>query len=102
MTELDRLRARVAELEADRRRGPGRRVRSLVAILLVVVGCVLAPLGVVAAWTADTVGDTDRYVKTVAPLASDPDIQNAVANRVTSAVMDHLDLTALLSGAAPD
>lgn len=98
--ELERLRARVAVLEAERR--PRHRVRSLVAILLVVVGCVLAPLGVVAAWTADTVGDTDRYVKTVAPLASDPDIRNAVANRVTSAVMDHLDLTALLSGAAPD
>ncbi|MDV7222865.1 hypothetical protein R5A26_43765, partial [Streptomyces prunicolor] len=98
--ELERLRARVAVLEAERR--PRHRVRSLVAVVLVVVGCVLAPLGVVAAWTADTVGDTDRYVKTVAPLASDPDIQNAVANRVTSAVMDHLDLTALLSGAAPD
>ncbi|MFG2777843.1 hypothetical protein ACGFY7_08260 [Streptomyces prunicolor] len=98
--ELEWLRARVAVLEAERR--PRHRVRSLVAVVLVVVGIVLAPLGVVAAWTADTVGDTDRYVKTVAPLASDPDIQNAVANRVTSAVMDHLDLTALLSGAAPD
>ncbi|WP_234336801.1 hypothetical protein [Streptomyces xylophagus] len=97
MTELDRLRARVAELEAGRSR---HRVRSLVAVLLVVIGCVLAPLGAVAAWTADTVGDTGRYVKTVAPLASDPDIQNAVANRVTTAVMDHLDLTALLSGVA--
>ncbi|MFJ6897217.1 hypothetical protein [Streptomyces hokutonensis] len=39
----------------------------------------LAPPGVVAAWTADTVSDTDRYVRTVAPLASHPDIQDAVA-----------------------
>ncbi|MFJ9633624.1 hypothetical protein ACIRU8_38630 [Streptomyces sp. NPDC101175] len=100
-TELDLLRARVAELEAQRARGPRHPVRSLVAVLLVVLGCVLAPLGVVAAWTADTVGDTDRYVKTVAPLATQPDIQDAVAGRVTSAVMDHLDLTTLLSGVAP-
>ncbi|MEV0910164.1 hypothetical protein [Streptomyces hokutonensis] len=52
---------------------------ALVAALLVVVGCVLAPPGVVAAWTADTVSDTDRYVRTVTPLASHPDIQDAVA-----------------------
>ncbi|WP_307818669.1 hypothetical protein [Streptomyces sp. MBT62] len=100
-TELDRLRARVAVLEAERARGPRHRARSLVAVLLVVVGCLLAPLGVVAAWAADTVGDTDRYVRTVAPLASHPDIQDAVADRVTTAVMGHLDLTTLLSGAAP-
>lgn len=105
MTELDRLRARVAALEAEAEAAAGRgsrhRVRSLVAAVLVVVGCLLAPLGVVAAWTADTVGDTDRYVTTVEPLASHPDIQHAVATRVTSAVMDHLDLTDLLSGVAP-
>ncbi|MCX4812191.1 hypothetical protein OG601_16410 [Streptomyces sp. NBC_01239] len=98
--ELERLRARVAVLEAERR--PRHRARSLLAVVFVVLGCVLAPLAAVAAWTADTVGDTDRYVATVAPLASDRDIQHAVAGRVTSAVMDHLDLTALLSDAAPD
>ncbi|WP_329554131.1 hypothetical protein [Streptomyces sp. NBC_00696] len=98
--ELERLRARVAVLEAERR--PRHRARSLLAVVFVVLGCVLAPLAAVAAWTADTVGDTDRYVATVAPLAADRDIQHAVADRVTSAVMDHLDLTALLSDAAPD
>jgi hypothetical protein len=98
--ELERLRARVAVLEAERR--PRHRARSLLAVVFVVLGCVLAPLAAVAAWTADTVGDTDRYVATVAPLAADRDIQHAVADRVTSAVMDHLDLTDLLSGAAPD
>jgi hypothetical protein len=69
--------------------------------LLIVIGCILAPLAAVAAWTADEIGDTDRYVDTVAPLASDPDIQAAAANRVTNAVMQHIDLPTLLEGVAP-
>ncbi|MER5960944.1 hypothetical protein [Streptomyces sp. NPDC002057] len=102
--ELAVLRARVAALETDRAaaRPPRHRLRSFCSAVLIVLGCVLLPLGLVASWTADIVGDTDRYVKTVAPLASDPDVQAAVAARVTTAVMDHLDLPALLEGVAPD
>lgn len=35
------------------------------------------------------------------PLASDPDVQAAVSNRVTDAVMAHLDVDALLADVAP-
>ncbi|MFJ3584641.1 hypothetical protein ACIPPS_20775 [Streptomyces sp. NPDC090127] len=104
--ELDALRTRVAALEADAAGGearpPRHRSRSFLAALLIVLGCVLAPLGALAAWTADVVGDTDRYVATVAPLAADRDVQAAVANRVTGAVMDHIDLDDLLEGVAPE
>ncbi|WP_254047385.1 hypothetical protein [Streptomyces aureus] len=102
--ELAALRARVAALEGEAaaRPAPRHRGRSFLAAVLIVIGCVLAPLGIVAAWTADIVGDTDRYVSTVAPLASDADVQAAVANRVTGAVMEHIDLESLLEGVAPD
>ncbi|MFI8963411.1 hypothetical protein ACIGO8_15005 [Streptomyces sp. NPDC053493] len=120
--ELAVLRARIAalEAEAEARTGPGpepaaeekagagpgrrrrHRGRSFLAAVLIVIGCLLAPLGVVAAWTADIVGDTDRYVSTMAPLASDEDVQAAIANRVTAAVTDRLDLNALLEDVAPD
>ncbi|RZU23698.1 hypothetical protein EV567_1434 [Streptomyces sp. BK239] len=108
--ELRELRARIAALESGHRtretegaaRRPSRhRVRSVLAVILIVLGCLLAPLGVVAAWSADIVGDTDRYVQTVQPLAADEDIQKAVAGRVTDAVMSHLDLPALLQDVAP-
>ncbi|KIE28820.1 membrane protein [Streptomyces sp. MUSC 125] len=95
------MRARVAALEGERARPPRHRVTSFLAAVLIVLGCVLAPLAVVAAWAADQVDDTDRYVATVAPLASNPDVQDAVANRITDAVMTHLDLPTLLSEAAP-
>ncbi|MFI1504247.1 hypothetical protein [Streptomyces sp. NPDC020597] len=100
--ELEMLRARVVALEAERSRPPAHhRVRSVLAVLLIVLGCVLAPLGLVAAWTSSIVGDTDRYVATVRPLAADKDVQNAVADRVTDALMERIDLTALLQDAAP-
>ena len=41
------------------------------------------------------VTDTDRYVATVSPLASDPAIQNAIADRITAQVFTYLDLKGL-------
>jgi ferric-dicitrate binding protein FerR (iron transport regulator) len=64
--ELERLRAEVARLRATApaaapERPPGRqRWRTAVASLLIVVGCVLAPLSAVAVWTRNQVTDTDR------------------------------------------
>ena len=52
------------------------------ACLLIVVGCVLAPLAGVAVWARNQVTNTDRYVTTVAPLARDPAIQAAIAERM--------------------
>ncbi|MCX4529607.1 MULTISPECIES: hypothetical protein [unclassified Streptomyces] len=104
--ELAALRARVAALESEaaaaKRTPPRHRTRSLLSALLIIIGCVLAPLGIVASWTSSIVGNTDRYVSTVAPLASDPDVQEAAANRVTGALMQHLDLATLLEDVAPD
>ncbi|MFC8583826.1 hypothetical protein ACFUGD_04580 [Streptomyces sp. NPDC057217] len=100
--ELQELRARVAVLEARRPEPPKHRAKSFPAVVLIVLGCLLAPLGIVAAWAADVVGDTDRYVATVAPLASDPAVQDAAADRVTDALMERVDLTTLLSDAAPE
>lgn len=99
--ELHRLRERVAALERTRPPAGHHRVRAFFSALLIVIGCVLAPLSVVAAWAAQEVGDTDRYVSTVAPIAANPDVQDAVANRVTDAVMAHIDINTLLEGVAP-
>ena len=112
--ELARLRAEVAELRSqvsvtppvDQAIGPPasprprrQRWRSVVATLLIVTGCILAPLSVVAVWTKNLVTDTDRYVTTVAPLARDPAIQNAVANKITAEIFSYLDVAALTNEA---
>ncbi|MER6615078.1 hypothetical protein [Streptomyces xantholiticus] len=72
-----------------------RRVRQVGASVLLLLTLLLAPLAVVAAWVQDTVSDTDRYVQTVAPLASEPAVQDAVINRLTDRVVDNVDVAAV-------
>ena len=107
--EVERLRAEVASLRSKLRqqnhRGEGRaaqagratrqRWRTILAALLIVVACVLAPLSVVAVWTKNQVTNTDRYLRTMAPLASEPAIQSALADRVTARIFANVDVKGL-------
>jgi hypothetical protein len=61
--------------------------RALVAVL-VVVGCVLAPLSVLTVWMKTTLLNTHGYVSTVGPLADNPAVQNALADRITNTLVD--------------
>ncbi|MFF3484418.1 hypothetical protein ACFYXC_14270 [Streptomyces sp. NPDC002701] len=72
-----------------------RRVRQTGSSVLLLLALLLAPLAVVAAWVQDTVSDTDRYVETVAPLASGPAVQEVVINRLTDRVVDNVDVPAV-------
>jgi hypothetical protein len=80
---------------------PVARWRRIVVGLLVVLVCALAPLSVLAIWLHDTVLDTDQYVATVAPLAHDPAVQEAIATRVTNSLVASTDLDARLADALP-
>ena len=112
--ELERLRAENVALRAQVReqaatadtvpvpaagRAARQRWRTIVATLLIVVGCVLAPLSVAAVWTRNQVTNTDRYVATVTPLANDPAIQNAVADQITAQVFNYIDVQGLTNQA---
>lgn len=105
--DLGHLRDRVAALEASAPGGssgapaPRRPLRAFWSAVLLTLACILAPLSVLAVWAADVVGNTDRYVAAVAPLASDPAVQDAVADGVTTALMSRLDLAMLVDQAAP-
>ena len=112
--ELERLRAEVAALRAQQGQpavsggegaagGAGRagrqRWRTIVAVLLIVLGCVLAPLAGVAVWARNQVTNTDRYVATVTPLASDPAVQQAITDQITTQVFTYIDIQALTTQA---
>jgi hypothetical protein len=60
--------------------------------ILIVLACVLAPLSVASVWSSNQLSNTDQYVETVAPLADDPAVQDALANEVTVAVFENLDV----------
>jgi hypothetical protein len=72
-----------------------QRWRTILAVVLIVVGCVLAPLAGVAVWARNQVTNTDRYVRTVAPLAADPAIQAAIADQITTQIFTYLDVQGL-------
>jgi len=76
-----------------------QRWRTIVAAVCIVVACLLAPLSVVAVWTRNQVTNTDRYVATVSPLASDPAIQDAVADQITAQVLAYIDIQGLTTQA---
>jgi hypothetical protein len=75
--------------------------RALVAIL-VILGCILAPLSILTVWLKSTLLNTDNYVATVAPLARDARIQNAIANRVTNAVVANNNVEGRIVERLPD
>jgi len=107
--EIQRLRAEVARLQQERddaRKAPPRAARShpglarrIVAIVLVVLTAVLAFAAVPAMYLRSELIDTDRYVATVAPLASDPAIQAEIADKVTQQITDAVDFEALIGDA---
>jgi hypothetical protein len=70
-----------------------------VTAILLALAFVLAPLSVLAQWAHDEIGDTDRYVDTVAPLATDPAVQAAVTNRVTAEIVSYVNVDELTSEA---
>src|SRR6266496_836980 len=92
--EPEAAHAEVAEPRGRPRQARRHRFswRTPVAALLIILGCVLAPLSVVAVWTANQVSDTSRYVANVAPLIKDPAIQNALTDKLTSEIVTKLDV----------
>ena len=112
--ELARLRTEVAELRALLAAQPETRAavmpeptggarrgwwRPAVVTMLVLVAGILAPASIVATWAKDEVADTDRYVQTIAPLADDPAVQSAIADRVTSELFSRINVQAVTQDA---
>jgi len=101
--ELERLRAQSAGSHHDEAAPRRRRHfswRAFFATLLIVLGCVLAPVAVVGVWAGNEVSDTGRYVATVEPLIHDPAIQNALTDRITNVIMSQLNVTGTVNQAA--
>lgn len=89
--ELERLRAQLAA----RKRRRGTWPRTVSGYVVIALAALLAPLSVVAVFARSQVGDTDRYVQTVAPLASDPAVQAAATTQLTNLVFRYVDVQGL-------
>jgi len=98
-TENARLRAAQQTPVPASPRPRRHRGRTVGAVVLILVGALLAPVAVVGVWARGLVVDTDQYVETVAPIATDPLVRSAVSNRITVAIVDGLNVQELTTQA---
>ncbi|RKT79229.1 hypothetical protein DFJ68_2693 [Terracoccus luteus] len=68
-------------------------LRTLLSLVLGLVAVLLMPLGLVTAWTAYAVTQTDAFVDTAAPLVQRAEVQRSIASDASAAVVQQLDLS---------
>jgi hypothetical protein len=74
--------------------------RTPVSALLIVIGCVLAPVSVIGVWTANQVSDTNRYVENMEPLIHEAAVQHALTDKITTAITSKLNVQGYADQAA--
>ncbi|MGK9148251.1 hypothetical protein KXS11_11550 [Plantibacter flavus] len=70
---------------------------TVLSTVLILLGSLLAPVAVVAAWVRIDVSDTERFVAAYAPLADDPAVQRFVTDRAVAAIDEQVDIGQLTS-----
>lgn len=100
--ENERLRGESREGETSSGEGAPRKGRRWLSIALAVFIALLLPVSILTVWTRNQLLNTDKYVETVEPLASDPAIQTAVADRLTDEITSQLDLESYAKDLLPE
>ncbi|MFF4347289.1 hypothetical protein [Streptomyces sp. NPDC001530] len=73
-------------------------LRSALSAVLIVLACLLAPLGALSTWVMYGLGDSARYEATMAPLATDADVRDAIAAGVTDGILREVHVRPRLQG----
>jgi hypothetical protein len=71
--------------------------RSIAAVLALILGLGLLPLGTITYWGHRTVTDTERYLETMQPLAYDEDVQDSLSVFLTEKIEEQVDPEALVN-----
>ncbi|MGW4356368.1 hypothetical protein ACWELJ_30205 [Nocardia sp. NPDC004582] len=87
----------MADSEPERPRRNAVRWTAAVVLLALFAGAAIA--SVLAGFAHRELLDTDRYVRTVTPLPADPAVRDLLADRVTDAIMDRVDVQSVTAQA---
>lgn len=77
-------------------------LRRFTAGLCLVLATFLLPFSMISFWGQKTLTDTERFVQTVQPLASNPEIIEAIANTVATALTKNVDLEGEVKSVLPE
>jgi hypothetical protein len=77
------------------------RIRTGVALFLVVVSVLAVLVSTLALWSRGIIFDTATYVKVVAPVAEDPEVRKAVSTYVAEKAVEAADLRSRIEDALP-
>jgi hypothetical protein len=101
--EVTRLREEVDQMrrKLDRRAAWRARGRRSALSFLLVLGCGLVAATLIALFVRATVLNTDRYVDTMAPIARSAPVQQAVADKLDTAITSRVDFDGLMAEALP-
>jgi hypothetical protein len=78
-----------------------RRTRGITAWVLVVLVAILFPLSVMTVWVVNTVTNTDRYVETMAPIATNPVVISHTSTRLTEELFSTVNVEQKLASLLP-
>ena len=76
---------------------PVSRWRGIVTVICIVLAGVLTVPAAFAYWGQRTINDGQRYVDTVGPLVDSPEVQAAIATKITAVLEDNVDVEALVN-----
>lgn len=91
----------MTEATAAPSRGGSDTLRNIAAVVLIVLGAVCITAAVPAVWGRNLVLNTDRYVETLKPLATDPGIQQAVIKAIDEQFAANINVADLVHQAFP-
>ena len=81
---------------------PKRRLRRVLTPIIVALAILVFTATVPAAWARRTALNTDRFVELVSPLAADPAVQGALAQKVTERIMSLIDVESVVTDVFPE
>lgn len=73
------------------------RGRTIAAVLVFALACLLTAPSLLGHWAHRTIADTGRFLETVEPLAESPEVQEAVSVLVTQTIIEQVDTQAVVS-----
>ena len=76
----------------EKKKGAGR---AWLSGILIVVAFLFTPTAIAAHWATSQVTNTENFVSTLGPLASDPAVQQVIINEVTTLIDEQVDVQGL-------